>query len=183
MLSISFLPLFSSGYYFPYERMMLSSEALSIFGRSIHPNAWKGYSPKFGCSKTLSEASTNGRRAWGWLIRQPGALSPLQWSRGTPPCGAPRRLQPAEPPRGARALWSRSKPKPRYRHSPDATRRSAPSRPRRVGSDREPPRPRECRAALGLRRASQPGPPPRGLARVRARGRAIGGRRDGPPRA
>src|SRR5829696_5659149 len=46
MLSISFLPLFSSGYYFPYERMMPSSEALSIFGRSIHPNAWKGNSRK-----------------------------------------------------------------------------------------------------------------------------------------
>src|SRR5215203_1241740 len=46
MLSISFLPLFSSGYSFPYERMMPSSEALSIFGRSIHPNAWKGYSRK-----------------------------------------------------------------------------------------------------------------------------------------
>ena len=38
MLSISFLPPFSSGYYFPYERMMPSSEALSIFGRSIHPS-------------------------------------------------------------------------------------------------------------------------------------------------
>jgi len=47
MLSISFLPPFSSGYYFPYERMMPSSEALSIFGRSIHPSAWKDNSPKF----------------------------------------------------------------------------------------------------------------------------------------
>src|SRR5215212_4060197 len=88
MLSISFLPPFSSGYYFPYERMMPSSEALSIFGRSIHPSAWKEDSPKFPlrsmrwhhapAAEGVGHRARNEKGKWRGVygLRREGALPP-----------------------------------------------------------------------------------------------------------